>query len=197
MMKKKVESDSSRATSLSLSLLCLKRKKKKIKYQSAAAAAAMASVQTLDVEVELKSPADKVWTALRDSTTLFPKAFPDQYKSIEVLEGDGKSVGSVRLINYADGISSISTSKEKIEKVEEEKRAASAIVVGGDLPKYYSHFKSHFVVVGKGDEGGCVVKWSCEYEKTNEEIPIPHLIRDFAVKNFQDLDAYIQAGNQI
>lgn len=61
------------------------------------------SVQTLDVEVELKSPADKFWNAIRDSTTLFPKAFPHQYKSIEVLEGDGKSAGSLRLINYADG----------------------------------------------------------------------------------------------
>lgn len=65
------------------------------------------SVQTLDVEVELKSPADKLWNAIRDSASLFPKAFPDQYKSIEVLEGDGKSAGSVRLINYADGNSFI------------------------------------------------------------------------------------------
>lgn len=93
------------------------------------------------------------------------------------------------------GISLISTSKEKIEKVNEEKREASAIVVGGDLPKYYSHFKSHIAVNDSNKEGGgSVVKWSCEYEKTTEEIPIPHLIRDFAVKNFQDLDAYIQAS---
>lgn len=58
---------------------------------------------TLEAEVEVKSPADKFWVSLRDSTNLFPKVFPQQYKSIEVLEGDGKAAGSVRLITYAEG----------------------------------------------------------------------------------------------
>lgn len=58
----------------------------------------------LDVEVEVKTNADKFWESIRDSSTVFPKALPHQYKSIQVLEGDGKSVGSVRLIHYAEGI---------------------------------------------------------------------------------------------
>lgn len=95
------------------------------------------------------------------------------------------------------GISAISSSKEKIEKVDEEKKAASYAVIGGDLLKYYNNFKAHFEVIPKADNEGCVMKWSCEYEKTSEEIPIPHLIKDFAVKNFKDLDAYILAGNEI
>lgn len=57
----------------------------------------------IDVEVEVKTPADKFWNGIRDSTNLFPKASPHEYKSIEVVEGDGKSVGSVRLIKYAEG----------------------------------------------------------------------------------------------
>lgn len=57
----------------------------------------------LEVEVEIKSEADKYWKNIRESHTLFPKICSDLYKSIEVLEGDGRSVGSVRLITYADG----------------------------------------------------------------------------------------------
>lgn len=57
----------------------------------------------LEVEIEVKSSADKFWESIRESTTLFPKAFPHDYKSIQVLEGDGKAPGSVRLITYADG----------------------------------------------------------------------------------------------
>lgn len=64
----------------------------------------MASSGKLEVDVEIKSPAPKFWEAIRDSTTLFPKHFPDQYKSIDVLEGDGKAVGSVRLFTYAEGM---------------------------------------------------------------------------------------------
>jgi hypothetical protein len=56
----------------------------------------------VELVVEVKSSADKMWTALRDSTELFPKIFPE-YKSIETVEGDGKSVGTVRLIKYAEG----------------------------------------------------------------------------------------------
>ncbi|XP_051145952.1 MLP-like protein 423 [Andrographis paniculata] len=48
--------------------------------------------------VELKSSTNKIWEALRNSTTLFPKAMPHRYKSIEVLKGDGQSEGSIRLV---------------------------------------------------------------------------------------------------
>lgn len=63
----------------------------------------MASSGKLDVEVEVKSHADKFWGSIRDSPTILPKAFPNDYKSIEILEGDGKSVGTVRLITYGEG----------------------------------------------------------------------------------------------
>lgn len=57
----------------------------------------------LEVDIDLKSNADEYWQTLRDSTTIFPKAFPHDYKSIEILEGDGKAAGSVRHISYAEG----------------------------------------------------------------------------------------------
>jgi hypothetical protein len=57
----------------------------------------------LEVDIELKSNADKYWQTIRDSTTIFPKAFPHDYKSIEILEGDGKAAGSIRHFTYAEG----------------------------------------------------------------------------------------------
>jgi len=57
----------------------------------------------MEMEMELKSSADKVWGAVIDSSELFPKIFPEQFKSIEVVEGDGKTVGSIRLLKYAEG----------------------------------------------------------------------------------------------
>lgn len=63
----------------------------------------MAVAGKLDVDTEIKSSADKFWGTIRDSTSIFPQAFSHDYKSIQVLEGDGKAPGSVRLITYADG----------------------------------------------------------------------------------------------
>ena len=64
----------------------------------------MATTGKLEVEVEVKSNVDKFWGTIKESTTIFPKAFPHDYKSIQALEGDGKAAGSVREITYGEGI---------------------------------------------------------------------------------------------
>ncbi|KAK3041754.1 hypothetical protein RJ639_000270 [Escallonia herrerae] len=149
----------------------------------------MATTGKLEVDIEVKSQADKFWGSIRDSTTLFPKAFPHDYKSIEVLEGDGKAVGSVRKFHYAEGSPLVKTSEEKIDFVDEAKKTVAYRVVAGDLLNYYKDFKAIIVVTPK--EGGSCAKWSCEFEKAHEEIPDPNIIRDFAIKNFKEIDEYI------
>jgi hypothetical protein len=64
----------------------------------------MATNGKLEVEVEVKSNAEKFWNTLKDCATIFPKAFPNDYKSIEILEGDGKSAGSIRLLTFGEGV---------------------------------------------------------------------------------------------
>ncbi|XP_051146311.1 MLP-like protein 423 [Andrographis paniculata] len=151
----------------------------------------MASV--LEVEVDLKSSAEKIWEGIKNSATLFPKAMPQQYESIEVLEGDGQSAGSVRLIKFPSGLSEISSTKEKIEKVDEANKNVEYTVIDGEMLKYYKSFKGKTVVSSKGD--GSVVKWSCNYDKASEDVPNPDLIKEFAIKNFQELDAYLLKAN--
>ncbi|KAF8390368.1 hypothetical protein HHK36_024893 [Tetracentron sinense] len=143
----------------------------------------------LEMEVEVKSSADKFWEAISDSATLFPKIFPEQYKSIEIVEGDGKSVGSIRLVKYAEGIPVITVSKEKIEVADAASKSTTYSVIDGDLANFYKNFKASLQIVPKGD--GSLVKWSVEFEKASEEVPDPNLIQEFAVKTFNDLDAYL------
>lgn len=57
----------------------------------------------LDAEIDLKSSPEKLWGVIRDSTNLLPKIFPDRYKSVEILEGDGKSAGSIIVMKYVEG----------------------------------------------------------------------------------------------
>ncbi|GAB4839837.1 hypothetical protein Ancab_020547 [Ancistrocladus abbreviatus] len=114
----------------------------------------MASVQKLEVEVEVKSTPDKMWEAIRNSHKIFPLAFPETYKSIEVVEGDGKSVGSVRLVKFTEGVPMVTTTKEKIEEVDEAKKTLSYSVVEGELLKYFKSFKAKLAVAPKGEGGG-------------------------------------------
>ncbi len=62
-------------------------------------------------------------------------------------------------------------------------------VIDGDLLKFYNTFKIHITLIP--NEAGSLLKWSCEFEKASEEIPDPHLIKDFVVKNFKELDDYV------
>ncbi|KAG5236710.1 MLP protein [Salix suchowensis] len=149
----------------------------------------MASSGKLEVDVAIKSGAKKFWDNIRDSTTLFPKAFPDQYKSIEILQGDGKAAGSIRLFTYAEGSPLVKLSKERIDTVDEAKMEVSYSVIEGDLLKYYKMFKATITVTPKGD--GSLVKWMCEYEKASEDVEVPHIIKDFVVKNFLEVDEII------
>lgn len=69
----------------------------------------------LEVDVEVKCNAGKYWEVIRDSNNIFTKAFPDQYKCIKVLQGDGKSVGSVRHVTYGEGSQIISNFWHKLK----------------------------------------------------------------------------------
>ncbi|KAI9073417.1 hypothetical protein K1719_044602 [Acacia pycnantha] len=119
----------------------------------------MATTGKLEVEVQVKSQVDKFWETVKDSATIFPKAFPQDYKSIEILEGDGKSVGSVRHITYGEGSPIVKTSKRELMLLMMQRRHCPT--------------------------------WWCEYEKASHEVADPEVIKDFALKNFQEVDAYI------
>ncbi|KAL8550460.1 hypothetical protein ACS0TY_009043 [Phlomoides rotata] len=55
----------------------------------------MTNKSKFEFDIVLKSSAGKLWRNLKNFVTTFPKALPHMYKSIEIIEGDGKSVGSV------------------------------------------------------------------------------------------------------
>ncbi|GJX64423.1 MLP-like protein 423 [Tanacetum coccineum] len=146
------------------------------------------------------------WT----SANIFPKVCSDLYKNVEILEGDGHSVGSVRMVNFAEvlgcmqfktiwisnklfvyekGSPIVKSAKEKIEELDEAKKKVAYSVIDGDMMQYYKSFKATLEVIPEGE--GSLVKWLCEFEKASEQVPDPEMIRDFAAKNFKEIDEYL------
>lgn len=83
----------------------------------------------------------------------------------------------------------VKVSYEKIGEVNEANKFVTYSVIDGDLLKFYKNFKGTITVVPKGE--GSLVKWNCVFEKASPEVPDPHAIKDFAIKNFVELDEYI------
>ncbi len=148
----------------------------------------------LEANIEIKSNADKYWGAIRDFATVFPKAFPNDIKSIEIVEGDGKAVGSVyHIITGGEGSPFAKTLVEKIEIVDDAKKmmVIDTAAIEGDVLPHCKSFKEHVTVIPKGD-GSSLLKWVGEYEKPNKEDPVPTILKDLELHTYQVLDAYIQ-----
>ncbi|CAL0311916.1 unnamed protein product [Lupinus luteus] len=147
----------------------------------------MATLEKIETNVEIKTNADKYWRTFRDYRTVFPKVF-SKYRSIEILEGDGKSVGSV--LRHITFEGSLKSATERIEAVDDEKRTLTYAVIDADILQDYKNYKGHISVTPKGN--GSEVKWIAEYEKASQEVPDPISIKDYLVDTFLKLDAYIQ-----
>ncbi|KAK9106071.1 hypothetical protein Scep_022915 [Stephania cephalantha] len=63
----------------------------------------MAQVKKIEKECEVRCPVDKMYEFFRYNIAQFTKILPEHYKSCELLEGDGKGYGTVRLWTYTLG----------------------------------------------------------------------------------------------
>ncbi|RZC61296.1 hypothetical protein C5167_023058 [Papaver somniferum] len=61
----------------------------------------MAQLHKLGFEAEIKCSADKYFGMFSNNVTQLPKFVPSTFKSVEITEGDGTSIGSTRLWKYA------------------------------------------------------------------------------------------------
>ncbi|XP_022889372.1 MLP-like protein 28 [Olea europaea var. sylvestris] len=147
----------------------------------------MAQIHKIEVQTQTRSSPDRVFDIYKNKSYLMPKISPDKLQSIEVIEGDGISVGSVRLWTYVMGIPVIA--KDRIDAVDEEKMSITFELIGGEVTKYFKSFKATLEATAKSDKN--IVKWSLEYEKASEDVPTPHSHLEFLVNALRDVDAYL------
>ncbi|RZC61295.1 hypothetical protein C5167_023053 [Papaver somniferum] len=134
----------------------------------------MAQLHKLGFETEIKCSADKFFGMFSHNITQLPKCVPNIYKSVEVIQGDETSIGSIKLWKYdVEGREMIV--KEKVTAFDKEKRSITHEMVEGELANYYKAIAVKLDVVPKQGAAGTasLVTWSLEFEKVNEDIPNP------------------------
>ncbi|OMO99694.1 hypothetical protein COLO4_13135 [Corchorus olitorius] len=150
----------------------------------------MAQIAKMHVQAEVKSSAEKFYDIYRNKLHLMPKISPREFKEGKVIQGDWRSVGSVRVWSYvASG--NVETVKETIEAVDDESKTITVSIVEGDVKKYYKSFKSTINVLPSASGQGSLVKWTLEFEKRNENIPDPTMYTDFLVNWSKSVDSYL------
>ncbi|KAI3973757.1 hypothetical protein MKX01_031177 [Papaver californicum] len=73
----------------------------------------------------------------------------------------------------------------------DETRTICHNVLEGDLMNDYKKFVVTIVVNPKADGHGSIVRWTVDYEKTNEDSPVPSAYLAFFQQNNQDLNSHL------
>ncbi|XP_047963301.1 MLP-like protein 423 [Salvia hispanica] len=147
-----------------------------------------------EIDIELKTSPEKLWKNLKEFITLFPKAMPDAIERIDVIEGDGRSVGTVYLSTpkATEMVPVVSTIKERIDIVDDEKKILGYSILEGDILEYYKNFKVVVYVGSSPKSDGALVKYTGEFNKANENVVVNlDIYKAFVVKLYMDVDAYL------
>ncbi|XP_073302206.1 MLP-like protein 423 [Primulina huaijiensis] len=143
---------------------------------------------TFSVEFEAKSDAQKIWDFVKNFHIICPQAFPQLYDSVEVVEGDGNSSGTVRIIKYVPGIL-VTNIIERLDLVDDENKTISFTFLGGDIFEIYKSFKATLVLNPKGD--GTIMKFYGEFERATGAEAFAHDVQGFIDLTFGILDKYL------
>ncbi|MCL7035010.1 hypothetical protein MKW94_019749 [Papaver nudicaule] len=144
---------------------------------------------SLGFEAEIKCSANKYYGYFRNNLPHLAKHFPEIYKSIEVIEGDGPSVGSVRLWkSELDG--HFITTKERTVSVNDESKSITwNVLKGSDLMKLHNSFLIKLVSVTPTREGYCLAKWSVNFESDHGDVSFPTALINLLHKTTVELPA--------
>uniref|UniRef100_A0A803LBS8 Bet v I/Major latex protein domain-containing protein n=2 Tax=Chenopodium quinoa TaxID=63459 RepID=A0A803LBS8_CHEQI len=154
----------------------------------------MSQLQRVEGEVELKCDADKFFDVWARKLYLAHGMSPEKVPKMELIEGEWHKVGAVMVGHYyISNIGERAFLKTRVEELDEENKLVRYSYHDGQILKsFYKTLKSMIQITPKGE--GCIVKWSCEYEKMNEDVPEPNAYLDFMLDVAKDIDGFLCKG---
>ncbi|XP_026428106.1 major latex protein 146-like [Papaver somniferum] len=145
-------------------------------------------VGKLITETKVSCDADKYYKIYKYAEDA-QKAVPQHYASTKVIDGDANSSGCIKEWNIIHGYKTIHTVSETTHN--DETRTLHHRVFEGDLMKDYKKFDLIIEVNPKPIGKGCVVTWTIEYEKMNEDSPAPFAYLTFCNQVIVDMNKHL------
>ncbi|KAL9401723.1 hypothetical protein Peur_005572 [Populus x canadensis] len=139
----------------------------------------------LETVIELKSSPEKFFGVWKTQAYHIPNHTPDNIHAVDMHEGEWETEGSIKIWRYSvDGKQEVF--KEKVV-VDEEKNTLALTGLEGDVMTRYKIFNPTYHLTPKDD--GSLARLIIEYEKLNENIPVPDKYMDFMITVTKDIDA--------
>ncbi|XP_010248963.1 PREDICTED: kirola-like [Nelumbo nucifera] len=148
----------------------------------------MAQTSKLESEIEIKSPAREYFKHFLDHTIHFHKVTPHDSRRVHILEGDGKSVGSITSWNYLSDDGKVLSAKAELEALDEENMSLTLRFFQGDIAQLYKYYKLNVQVIENKEKS--FVKCCIEYEKVDEGVADSNMYMDAACRLVNWMDSY-------
>ncbi|GAB4841085.1 hypothetical protein Ancab_021830 [Ancistrocladus abbreviatus] len=155
--------------------------------------------KTYSQEIESPVAAGRMFKALCLDIHLLPKLMPETIKTIEFLQGDATSAGSIRQINYAEGIR-FKYSKQRIDEVDVNNcYCKQTTIEGGVLDEGYEYIVVEFKIDTKGS--GSVFKINTHFHplpgsELHEEGAVVKMNRETGPMMLKTVEEYLLANPQ-
>ncbi|KAF2295410.1 hypothetical protein GH714_032799 [Hevea brasiliensis] len=147
--------------------------------------AQLAQLSKLERQIGIKTTPDKFYSFFKNNMPRFPQMFQSNIKSFEVVGGGEVKTGSITSWKYCLDGSPVMGGKVRFETMDDARKTFVFDVVEGDVLKVYKSFKA------KVEIGSDCVKWTLEYEKTNNDIPNPDAYLGLAAKISKGIDVHL------
>ncbi|RZC92812.1 hypothetical protein C5167_028070 [Papaver somniferum] len=151
----------------------------------------MAQIRNIEVELKAKCSAEKFYANLTRDAPKLPKYVPQIIHNVQVFPVDGEvRVGSVFVWDYVQDKPSAVMTKEKITAVDHKKMSVTCTVFEGELTKGFTSFATTLSITPTKKDGSynCLVKWSVQYEKANEDVTDPTYLKKWLENFTKELD---------
>ncbi|GJT75445.1 root allergen protein-like protein [Tanacetum coccineum] len=149
------------------------------------------SVINSELEVSSSLSADKLFKLFHDFDTLAPKLEPQNYKAINLLEGDG-GVGSIKSTTYGDAVP-FTSAKHKIDAIDASNFSVTYTVFEGDALMGILDSATHHIKFVPSADGGVVFKDSVVFKGKGDAKPTEEALNQFKellTNTFKTLEAY-------
>ncbi|KAI3833115.1 hypothetical protein MKX03_021393 [Papaver bracteatum] len=143
-------------------------------------------VGKLITESEVNCNADKYYQIFKHHEDL-PSAIPHMFTSAKAVEGHGTTSGCVKEWGYILEGKPL-TVREKTTYTDET-RTITHIGIEGGMMNDYKKFEATLVVKPKANGHGSIVSWILDYEKINEDSPVPFDYLAFFQQTIEDLNS--------
>ncbi|XP_052179026.1 phytohormone-binding protein-like [Diospyros lotus] len=133
-----------------------------------------------NAQTKVKVEVESIWKAVaKDLRFIAPKILPSKVKSVEVLEGDGFSVGSIMRFNFVPDISPRGYQNEKVVELDEERhRVGLQVVEAGRFDIGFKAFKITYQFTAQGEKETLVdINLAYEMNEGATEIPAEDLLK--------------------